>query len=103
MATKTFTPAQLNALRRAVEAEARRQLNDTDAPHGTIRADTAGERVTLASLYYRGMLDRADDHGRSDGSTRGYMYWLSPITRKALQRTIDQAKGTLLLESAVPR
>jgi hypothetical protein len=70
----------------------RKQLLRAYHTPGGIEAQNAGQRVTLASLYDRGYLVRADAEGRStDCTTLGYKYTLAPRLQAALDAQLRKA------------
>jgi hypothetical protein len=73
---KTLSPLQLAALRRAASSPA-------DA---YIRAISAGDRVTFASLERRGLFERRAWRGDGVSRDSAFEYRLSEPLRKALDR-----------------
>lgn len=75
MKTKTLTPAQREQIMRAA------QLPETIY----IRARNNGERVTLASLYYRNIFVRRV-HSGAGTTSPAHEYQLHPTMREALRK-----------------
>jgi len=90
------TRAKLTDRQRAVLAK----VWSTHAKRLWYRADDHGERVTLASLYYRGLLSRRAWRGVEGERDAAHEYCIAEVVRKRAAEITTDGSGPPKLEDA---